>query len=350
MPRTSLAYRALLRTAAALAPLGGLLNDKLARTLALRRGVGERLASWSRASREPGRPLAWFHAPSVGEGLQAKAVMREFRDRHPHWQVAYTYFSPSAETFAAGVGADVADCLPLDTPGEVGRALDALRPSILVFAKLDVWPELATRAAARNIPVALIAATVRPGSGRLRPLARALLAPAYRSLSIVGAISDDDAGRLVTLGVPRERISVTGDPRCDSVLARVAAVPADEPLLALGRGHRRWSPGPPGPSTKTACWRRSQPSVHGTPAPVSSSCPMSPAPTPWNASSGPRSASVPRRSDAWGHRPSPGHWWWWIALECSRACMGPGSSPTSGAGSGAPACIRCWNLPPGACP
>ena len=36
MAHTSLAYRTLLRAATVVAPLGGLLNDKLARTLALR--------------------------------------------------------------------------------------------------------------------------------------------------------------------------------------------------------------------------------------------------------------------------------------------------------------------------
>jgi 3-deoxy-D-manno-octulosonic-acid transferase len=234
--RTSLAYRAVLRSATMVAPLGGLLNEKLARTIAQRRGVNARLAAWGRASRDIDRPLAWFHAPSVGEGLQARAVLREFREHHPEWQVAYTYFSPSAEAFAAGVGADIADCLPIDTPGATGEALDALRPSLLVFAKLDVWPELATQAAARDIPVALVAATVRPGSGRLGPLARRLLAPGYRALSIAGAISEDDAARLATLGVAADRIRVTGDPRCDSALARVAAVPPDDPLLGLGRG------------------------------------------------------------------------------------------------------------------
>ena len=75
-----------------------------------------------------------------------------------------------------------------------------------------------------------------PGSGRLRPVAR--IAPRARlsgAVAIAGAISDDDAERLPRLGVPRDRIRVTGDPRCDSVLARVAAVPADDPLLALGQ-------------------------------------------------------------------------------------------------------------------
>jgi 3-deoxy-D-manno-octulosonic-acid transferase len=162
--------------------------------------------------------------------------MQEFRARHPDWQVGYTYFSPSAESFAAGVGADIAECLPIDTPDAVAGALHALHPSLLVFAKLDVWPELATQAALAGIPVALVAATVRPGSGRLRPLARSLLSPGYRALTIAGAISEKDAERLAILGVARDRIAITGDPRCDSVLARVAAVPADEPLLALGSG------------------------------------------------------------------------------------------------------------------
>lgn len=236
MPHTSLAYRALLRTASALAPLAGLVDEKLARTVALRRGVHERLAAWGRASRDTTRPLAWFHAPSVGEGLQARAVMQAFRARHPDWQVAYTYFSPSAQAFAADIGADVADCLPVDTPDAVAQALDTLRPSLLVFSKLDVWPELATCAARGGVPVALVAATVRPGSGRLGTVARALLKPGYEALAIAGAISADDAERLARLGVSPDRIRVTGDPRCDSVLARVATVHADEPLLALGRG------------------------------------------------------------------------------------------------------------------
>jgi 3-deoxy-D-manno-octulosonic-acid transferase len=234
VPRTSLAYRALLRTASVLAPLGGLFDDKLARTVGLRRGVGDRLTAWGRTSRDPARPLAWFHAPSVGEGLQAKAVMDQFRRRHPDWQVAYTYFSPSAEKFAAGAGADIADCLPFDTPKASAQALDALDPSLLVFAKLDVWPELATQAARIGAPVALVAATVRPGSGRLGPVARTLLRPGYAALSIAGAISTDDAERLARLGVPRDRIRVTGDPRSDSVLARVDRAREDDPLLAAG--------------------------------------------------------------------------------------------------------------------
>src|SRR6187402_507987 len=92
---------------AALKPALPLLSrgeGKLARGVRGRRGVLERMEAWARAHRDPARPLAWFHAPSVGEGLQARAVVEVFRRRHPDWQLAYTFFSPSAERFAHELG------------------------------------------------------------------------------------------------------------------------------------------------------------------------------------------------------------------------------------------------------
>jgi 3-deoxy-D-manno-octulosonic-acid transferase len=116
------------------------------------------------------------------------------------------------------------------------RLLQQLQPDLLVFAKLDVWPELSTRAARRGADLALIAATVSPGSSRLRWLARRLLEPGYRAITVAAAISPEDAFRLEQLGVAPDRIQVLGDPRFDSVVARVKGVAPDDPLLHLGSG------------------------------------------------------------------------------------------------------------------
>ena len=218
---TSLPYRLAVRTARALAPLASRLDSKLADAVSARRAVTERLSAFGTSGRDDHRPLAWFHAPSVGEGLQARAVLDEFRSRHPGWQVAYTWFSPSAEAFGQAIHADYADCLPWDIGREVDTAIANLRPQLLVFAKLDVWPELATRVREHGASAALVAGTVRPRSGRLSPVIRRLLRPGYEALEAVGAVSDEDATRLVSLGVAREKITVTGDPRADSVLEAV---------------------------------------------------------------------------------------------------------------------------------
>jgi 3-deoxy-D-manno-octulosonic-acid transferase len=236
MPGTSLLYRSAVGLARLAAPAAAALDTKFRRGHLGRLAATARLEAWGRAHRDTTRPLAWFHAPSVGEGLQADAVLRRLRRLQPGWQLAYTHFSPSAESLAGRLDVDVADYLPYDLPDSASAVLDALRPDVLVFSKLDLWPELACRAAERGVPVALIAATVRPGSGRLRWPARALLAPGYRVVAAAGAVAAEDAGRLAALGVPRERITVLGDPRFDSVLERVGGVAPVDPLLSFGAG------------------------------------------------------------------------------------------------------------------
>jgi 3-deoxy-D-manno-octulosonic-acid transferase len=150
--------------------------------------------------------------------------------------VVYTHFSPSAESLAAALTVDVADYLPYDLPQSMDRVLAALQPDLLVFAKLDLWPELATRASTTGTEVAIVAATVSRGSGRLRWPVKAFLMPGYKAVAAAAAISADDASRLTRLGVAAERIRVLGDPRFDSVIERVAGVNPADPLLRFGRG------------------------------------------------------------------------------------------------------------------
>jgi 3-deoxy-D-manno-octulosonic-acid transferase len=185
-----------------------------------------------------------MHAPSVGEGLQARPVLQLARAQRPELQLAYTFFSPSAAAFARGLTVDFADYLPFDTRGEARAALDALAPTALVFSKLDVWPMLARVAGDRGVRLGLVSATLAEGSSRRRGVAARLLADAYARLDAIGAIDASDAERLVTLGVRRERITVTGDTRYDQVWARVTSVDrtkgfvgtlaSDRPTLVAG--------------------------------------------------------------------------------------------------------------------
>ncbi len=225
-------YSAVAATAAGLAhlPLGA--DGKAWRAVRARAGGLERFERWGRERRDPARPLLWVHAPSVGEGLQARPVIALLRERRPTLQIVYTYFSPSAEQFAQSIGADFADYLPFDTARAARRLCDALRPTALVFAKLDLWPRLAETAHLLQIPLGMISATLRPGSRRGGPLGRALLADAYAVLDRVGAIDADDAARLIVLGVRPDQVRVTGDTRYDQVAARADGSDRTGALLA----------------------------------------------------------------------------------------------------------------------
>lgn len=219
----NVAYRALVGLARLLTPILAHGQSKLARGLRARRSGGKRLIEWGHTARDPGRPTVWFHASSVGETLQARAVSRALCAEHPEVQVVFTYFSPSAEAVATEFGADEWDSLPWDAMGPVQEVVSAVDPALLVFTQREVWPVLTQAVHARGGRVALIAGTLPSNAGRLRGPARRTLSRAMSQLSLVAAIDRADGERFLTLGTPPGAIDVTGDPGVDAARQRLEA-------------------------------------------------------------------------------------------------------------------------------
>jgi 3-deoxy-D-manno-octulosonic-acid transferase len=218
-----------------LLPVGG---GKIRRSLAARKKILYRYNSWASGKRDRARPLVWFHAPSVGEGLQARPVIDALRSNRPEIQIAYTWFSPSAERFAASLPVDFREVLPFDTSAAARATVEALAPSAIIFSKLDVWPLLVEEASKRSVACGLLSATLAPGSSRAGRIARLFLHDAYASLDAVGAISVEDAERLIALGCRPDAVRITGDTRFDQVIARAKSVDREGPLLAALRSDR----------------------------------------------------------------------------------------------------------------
>ena len=215
---------------------------KTAIAIRARHGIRDRYRKWASIMRDESRPLLWMHAPSVGEGLQARPVLTLMRARHPEAQLAYTFFSPSAEEFSRTLDVDFRDYLPFDSSAEMAAALDALKPRALVFSKLDVWPELVRQAKRRGVRLGMISATLAAASGRRSFGGNLLLGDSYSQLDAVGAVDGADAERLKELGVRPDVITVTGDTRFDQVWQRaqdrssglVARLTSDRPTIVAG--------------------------------------------------------------------------------------------------------------------
>ncbi len=210
-----------------LLPALGLASRELGRAAAERRGVVARLGDWAAGPPPDAEaPTLWLHGASAGELTGAAATVAELRRRGP-LRLLVTYFSPSAEPALGLLSPDGADVLPLDTGGETRRALRAVRPDALVFAKGDLWPNLTRSAAELGVPTGLINGAVRADSSRLRPAARLLLGPAYGRLARAGAASREDARRLERIGVPEAALVVTGDASFDGALERARRAASD---------------------------------------------------------------------------------------------------------------------------
>ncbi|MEO7103315.1 MAG: glycosyltransferase N-terminal domain-containing protein [Gemmatimonadaceae bacterium] len=225
-PWLSAAYR----TAARAAELVSLVTPtssrgKLSRAFTARRGIHRRYRAWGAEYRDSSRPLLWLHAASVGEGLMALPLLQGVRRALPNVQIAYTFYSPSAESSAEKMGADFTDYLPFDSASSARVALDALDPTAIVFTKGDVWPVLVREAAAQQVRLALVSASIPATSHRTGGMGAMLTRDAYNALDAIGAASDEDAKRIVEAGARENRVRVTGDTRYDQAWARAHTTP-----------------------------------------------------------------------------------------------------------------------------
>jgi 3-deoxy-D-manno-octulosonic-acid transferase len=216
--------------AALLALLSPVILWRMVRHGRYRRGLRQKLFG-QLPSPPDRRPVAWFHAVSVGEIVQLQKIVDEFRQQtRDSWTIVV---STSTDT-----GYDLAQqrfsgCqlvwFPLDFSWAVRNALAAVRPSLLVLVELELWPGLLLECRRQQVPVAIVNARLSERSFRRYLRAERFLRPVFSSITLVAAQSQPCADRLQQLGVPADRIHVTGSVKFDGV----ACSPQHPPTLLL---------------------------------------------------------------------------------------------------------------------
>jgi 3-deoxy-D-manno-octulosonic-acid transferase len=124
---------------------------------------------------------------------------------------------------------------PLDVPFAVRRFFDAERPRLLVLVEAELWPAVLREARWRGVPVLLANARLSPRSAARYRRASALFAGPLSALSRVLARTASDAARFVEIGVPVERVTVSGDLKFDRPEAAAPPFAAAARALAAGR-------------------------------------------------------------------------------------------------------------------
>lgn len=184
-------------------------NDKARLWKEGRRGLFEKLESLE------SQRVAWFHAASLGEFEQGRPVIEAFRERCPEYKILVTFFSPSGYEIRKNYsGADCICYLPVDTPKNVRRFMQLVRPEIAVFIKYEFWYNYLTAMQKAGTRLYLISAIFRQDQIFFKPhggLFRQALS-AFTHLFV----QDDSSKRLLhEIGI--DRVSIAGDTRFDRV-------------------------------------------------------------------------------------------------------------------------------------
>jgi len=206
-------YRLLMRTLTL--PVLGWLWLRGSKDAGYRERLGERLGFIDPTPASAGG--LWIHAASVGEVQAARPLIEALRAEWPDHSLTVSTQSPTgARTLRAHWGDAVQHLFaPIDTPGAAGRFLDRLQPSLLVLIEREIWPEWIWQCRARRVPVVLVNARLSVDSADTYRRWRGLMEPVWPLFERVAAADASSEARYAALGVPRDRLLLTGNLKFD---------------------------------------------------------------------------------------------------------------------------------------
>ncbi len=185
------------------------------------RNFVQRFGFFSTALRQQiaGKTWTWIRAVSVGEMLLALRLAAELRRQDPEFRAVIS--TTTSTGYRLGLNRADAAYLqviysPVDFYPILQRVWRFIRPTRVVLIDSDLWPSFLALAQHTNVPVFLANARLSSRSENRYLRRRWLSMPLFwKRLNAVFAQDSKDAGRWERLGLPSQKITVTGSIKYD---------------------------------------------------------------------------------------------------------------------------------------
>ncbi len=189
------------------------------------RMVGERCGLG--LARAPRARRVLVHGVSVGEVKVAQPLVRGLEAAYPGLEVVLSVTTDTGLELARKLfpGHRVVR-FPADPAFLVRRFLERVAPGFVVLIELEIWPNFLRECNRRGVPVAVVNGRITDRSHAQYHLFRKLL-PQFDRISHFCVQADEYARRFVRLGVPPERVLVTGNIKADGLRAGSLAPDAE---------------------------------------------------------------------------------------------------------------------------
>jgi len=195
------------------------------------------------------RPGAiWIHAVSVGEALAGVGLAKRLKDAFPQRPLVISTTTITGHQVARErmPFADAVVYFPFDWAFSVRKVMDAVKPAVIVVMETEIWPNFLREAGRRKVPVIYSSGRISGRSfarfqkwlGIFGFYLRPLLASALSNVGVFLMQTETDAERLGALGVPADRVKVSGNLKYDQELP--AATPLSTWLEAECKEQGRW--------------------------------------------------------------------------------------------------------------
>lgn len=194
------------------------------------------------------RPV-WIQAVSVGEVILARRLIEalgaECSGGEGPIPTVLSSTTPAGRDLASTInppGLGGVFHFPIDWPPFVRHSFSTLNPCAFISIETEIWPVLLGECARRGVPALIVNGRISERShGRYLRLGAFLRGP-LQAVQFACMQSEADANRIKSLGLPAERVVVTGNMKFDIIshqrppadLGRLYAKAGSRPILVAG--------------------------------------------------------------------------------------------------------------------
>ena len=181
---------------------------------------GWRQKLWGDVPRRRNRkvPCLWLHAVSVGEVNLLQPLIARWEQAHPDWEIVISTTTQTGFALAQKRYAPrTVFYAPLDFTWSVAAAMHIIRPTLLVMAELELWPNWIAAAHREGARVVVINGRLSAKSFRGYQRIARFIRGTLESLDLVLVQNAEYAQRFIALGANEKRVHVTGSIKFDGV-------------------------------------------------------------------------------------------------------------------------------------
>ena len=106
-----------------------------------------------------GEKVIMLHGVSVGEIIALENLTKKIKETFPDYKIVITTGTKTGQDIAHKKYAEIADFItyfPFDIPFAVNSFLNKVRPSVVLIAETELWPNFAYYCKKKNIPLFVI--------------------------------------------------------------------------------------------------------------------------------------------------------------------------------------------------
>ena len=197
------------------------------------------------------RPIIWLHCVSVGETNAARPIVKKILQEFPNYRLVVSTTTKTGQDLAQKIFAEHADLIfyfPFDWKFSVRRALQVVKPNIVLMMETELWFNFLREAGKQGARIFIINGRLSEKSFKRYSMIRKMMIRVFHYVTLALMQDDENAGHISGLGIRSSRVKITGNIKFDQIVEesenvltkefkRRFAVSEDAPLIVAASTH-----------------------------------------------------------------------------------------------------------------